>query len=259
MANLPTSFRVRLQEMEETRNDLLERLQAQKEIFEKKALQLAKQEKIIVRTRKCLLISQRKDAELSLKVFEKEEEMRATDELLKSVVEKKCSLQKELDNLERSRQQKVQYYEEQRSVMVSHQNRMWNDLSSLESEVQMLSSRFQELETSLSQLQEVNSKATSLDEDIRREELKQSDLLAQLESLEAQETKNAFVRMELEKKVEDARREADSQKQTLEKQKLKIMELQSENQCLENKLLETMQLRNAQKRFGIKNVARKGL
>ncbi|MCO5609876.1 hypothetical protein L7F22_064109 [Adiantum nelumboides] len=253
---LPSSFQARLAEMEDSRQRLLERLQVERELYNRKSLQLSKQQESLARVKQRCFTLKQKDAELCLKVFEKEEELQGASKALMDLRVKKCSLQSELNGLERRQGERLDYYEQKMSAMISHQTKLQADLSNLKLEVKKLRETSVELEAHLMRVQEPNLDINNLDAEISKEEQKKKDTLMQISALEAQAAKNSIIRLGLERRLEQASKEANCHKATLEKQRLTLIELQSENQSLENRVLEAIQIRDQRKKFGYLNYAR---
>lgn len=139
---LPSSFQARVQEMEDNRHMLLERLQAEKALHKRKCLQLSKQHEILAKIKQRCLVLKQKDAELSVKVLEKEEEVRTADEKLGELHVKRRTLQSDLDELEHREQERSEFYKQKKNMMDVHQCRMHDYMLSLKTEVEELRKTF---------------------------------------------------------------------------------------------------------------------
>ncbi|KAI5066119.1 hypothetical protein GOP47_0018743 [Adiantum capillus-veneris] len=229
MAALPSSFQARLADMEDSRQRLLDRLQVEKDLYNRKSLQLSKQQEMLARVKQRCFTLKQKDAELCSNVFEKEEKLRSVNKALVDLREKKCSLESERNGLERRQRERMDYYEQKMSAMTLHQAKLQADLSNLKLEVKQLRETFLELEARLIWMQDPES-TSSLDAEISREEQKKNNVLMQINALGTQAAKNSTLRMGLEQRVEQASKEANCHTATLGKQRSTIIELQSKNQ-----------------------------
>ncbi|XP_054778850.1 uncharacterized protein LOC129286815 [Prosopis cineraria] len=198
---LPSAFHERLQHMENTRNQLLDLLQAEKELHAKKSQVLASR---LANIRSMELRCFQLDSKVALrnsKILALESEIENLESRLEAGALEKRSLHSEIEELEELEKNKDSFYETKRIEMKEFKDHTERFVVECRTELQNKRQRVNELRSSFLELKRNNR--NSCDSEISAAEMRKSELVAAKENLDRRLTSNYQIKAQLQKQLQN--------------------------------------------------------
>ncbi|KAL2494505.1 Uncharacterized protein Fot_38262 [Forsythia ovata] len=196
---LPSAFRERLEQMEQTRNQRLSLLQAEKELQKGKSQLLAtKISNIRSMEQRCLKL----DCKIAYQHFvisSLKSQIDSHDSAYLRKLQKFRTLKKEEEGLEELEKQKEMYYSSQSCEMEEFRAQVDSFVDKCQVQVKKLRSQVNELKSSFSELQ--GNLNCSNNSEIMAAEMKKSELLVMKENLDNKLASNFEVKQQLKKQL----------------------------------------------------------
>ncbi|XP_042519730.1 rho-associated protein kinase 2 [Macadamia integrifolia] len=227
---LLSAFQERLQQMEETRNQRLFLLQAEKELQSKNSLLLeSKLLNIRSMEQRCLILEQR-NAALNFKILGHRSEISSLEAKYLSTFQQLRDLKIEVEELEDCEKEKEMFYAMKRCDMEDFKGQVKRFVLESRQQVQDLRCRLEELKL---RLQELQGKNGFLDNsEIAAAEKKKDELLVLKENVQRSLESNYQLIAQLQKQLQNILLTQDQERRKLrqssEKEKSKIAGIQNE-------------------------------
>ncbi|XP_077251026.1 cytomegalovirus UL139 protein [Tasmannia lanceolata] len=196
---LPSAFQERLQQMEETRNQRLSLLQAEKELQSKKSLLLAAKLSNLRRMEQQCLILDQKNADLSCRILAKKSEIEALDAEYQTTVQRIRVLKSEIDELEEVEKKRVRFYEGKSLEMEEFKKEVERFFLTSRMEVQKMKITVSEIKSSIKELQ--GNDGYLINPEIAAAEKRKAELLVVKENLDKSLASNYQLRLLLQKQL----------------------------------------------------------
>ncbi|KAK4259191.1 hypothetical protein QN277_005547 [Acacia crassicarpa] len=198
---LPSAFHERLQDMENTRNQRLSLLQAEKEMQVRKSQVLASRlANIRSMEQRCFLLDN-KVALRNYKILALKSEIENLEGRLETGASEMRSLQSEVEELEELEKNKDSFYETKRIEMKEFKDNAERFVVECRIEVENLRQRVNELRSSFLELKRNNR--NSCDSEISTAEMRKSELVAAKENLDRRLASNHQIKAQLQKQLQN--------------------------------------------------------
>ncbi|KAH9749440.1 hypothetical protein KPL70_005385 [Citrus sinensis] len=173
---LSSAFRERLEQMEQTRNQRLSILQAEKEVQGKKSQILeSKLESVRLTERRCLLLDQ-KIASQNFKIATLKSEIEILDSKYQAHSQKLRKLKSEIEEVEETEKEKERYYVLKGNEMKEFRENVENFVEECQLRIEELRDQFSKLNSTFKKLQGNNGHLSN--PEIVAAEMRKSQLLA---------------------------------------------------------------------------------
>ncbi|KAL9452193.1 hypothetical protein AB3S75_008061 [Citrus x aurantiifolia] len=173
---LSSAFRERLEQMEQTRNQRLSILQAEKEVQGKKSQILeSKLESVRLTERRCLLLDQ-KIASQNFKIATLKSEIEILDSTYQAHSQKLRKLKSEIEEVEETEKEKERYYVSKGNEMNEFRENVENFVEECQLRIEELRDQFSKLNSTFKKLQGNNGHLSN--PEIVAAEMRKSQLLA---------------------------------------------------------------------------------
>ncbi|XP_043688286.1 LOW QUALITY PROTEIN: inner centromere protein [Telopea speciosissima] len=227
---LSSAFQERLLQMEETRNQRLSLLQAEKELQSKKSLLLeSKFSNIRYMEQRCLILEQ-KNAALNFKILGHRSEISRLEAKYQSTFQQLRDLKSEVEELEDCEKEKDRFYVMKRCDMEDFKGQVKRFVLESRQQVQDRRRRLDELKSSLQELQGNNG--VLVNSEIAAAEKKKAELLAFKENWQRRLASNYQLKAQLQKQLQNIllsqQQERRKLKQSSENEKSKTEGIQKE-------------------------------
>eukprot|EP00249_Psilotum_nudum_P006238 c19571_g1_i2 orf=268-714(+) len=136
--DLPLSFQARLQDIEDTKRQLLEQLQAEKDLLRRKKNLLVKKKKDVRQIQQRCLLLKKNNAELDDNILAKGGEIQQDKAKLTELRIKQRTLQAEVDDMERQQDRNADYYDLHKKGIDMFVSKCNDFLSNLKAEIEDL-------------------------------------------------------------------------------------------------------------------------
>ncbi|KAI9123853.1 hypothetical protein K1719_005153 [Acacia pycnantha] len=198
---LPSAFHERVQDMENTRNQRLSLLQAEKELQVRKSQVLASRlANIRSMEQRCFLLDN-KVALRNYKILALKSEIENLEGRLETGASEMTSLQSEIEELEELEKNKDSFYETKRIEMKEFKDNAERFVVECRIEVENLRQRVNELRSSFFELKRDNR--NSCDSEISTAEMRKSELVAAKENLDRRLASNHQIKAQLQKQLQN--------------------------------------------------------
>ncbi|XP_010274868.1 PREDICTED: cingulin-like protein 1 [Nelumbo nucifera] len=197
---LSSAFQERLQQMEETRNQRLSLLQAEKELQSKKSLLLTtKIQKIRSMEQRCLVLEQ-KNAVLNLKILAHKTEIETLEAKYLVAAQQFRELKSEVEEIEESEKQKDRFYESKRYEMEEFRRQVERRVLASRLQVQEMRNSLEELKSCLEELHGNNGYLNN--SEIAAAESRKTKLIVAKEDIEKSLAANYQFKAQLHKQLQ---------------------------------------------------------
>ncbi|KAL5989933.1 hypothetical protein ACLOJK_010828 [Asimina triloba] len=131
---LPSAFQGRLQQMEETRNQRLSLLQAEKDLQSERSLLLSARLSNLRRLEQCCLVLEQRNAALSFQILAKKSEIDVVNAEYQTIAQQIRNMKNETSKLEEVEKERQRFYDENTLEMKEFEDEVQRfvSLSSLE-------------------------------------------------------------------------------------------------------------------------------
>ncbi|PIA41613.1 hypothetical protein AQUCO_02200211v1 [Aquilegia coerulea] len=199
MALLPSGFQERLQHMEETRNQRLFLLQAEKELQSKRSHLLSeKLSNIRIMKQRCYIL-EHQNACLNFKILAHKSQIDQLETKYNNFAQQFRVLKSEVEEMEEREKEKDKFYEMKVSEIIGFKEKVDRRVSELREEMAVLKKSIDELKSSL---QEIQSNREYLNNtEIPAAEAQKAQLLLVKENLERRLASNYQLRAQLQKQL----------------------------------------------------------
>ncbi|KAF5175263.1 hypothetical protein FRX31_035149 [Thalictrum thalictroides] len=210
MAFLPSGFQERLQHMEETRNQRLSLLQAEKELQIKKSHHLSeKLSNIRIMEQRCFIL-EHQNACLNFKVLAHKSQIDQLETKYNNSAQQFRALKSEVEELEEREKEKDKFYEIKVSEMKGFKERVDRRVSELREEMLVLKKNIDELKSSFQEIQ--SNKKYLNNSEIPAAEAQKAQLLLVKENLERRLASNYQLRAQLQKQLYNILKSQDQER-----------------------------------------------
>ncbi|KAJ7528692.1 hypothetical protein O6H91_15G014200 [Diphasiastrum complanatum] len=248
--SLPSGFESRIHEMEHTRKERLEVLQAEKDIQKSKRLNLRRQKMELRQVQqRCLLLKQM-SSDLDIKIMENEDQRQTDKKRLRELLTTQRTLSNETEKMKARLKENSARYDSWISKMKKFQDEADCYESTLQLEIRRLKTAIQELESEIKHVQDAGS---NWKEERDMLENQKEQLLSTKRALEIAVATKASARQALEKNLHKVREFQQQQKDSIALTFIKLQEelvsLQKENQSIEEKVFMAMRMRDLRRKY----------